>query len=175
MNGVYIRQMPPDALARRVTPFLIRAGLISDNPDPATRRYVEQATVLEQERMKRLDEAPALFDFFFGDLPDYQQKSVDRRLRREGMAVAAFLRDLASALADLPEAAWTDEAIEATARAVGARHGREKGDLTHPVRVAVSGREIGPGLFEILRVLGKERTLRRLAHATDLASSDPLP
>jgi len=55
-------------------------------------------------------------------------------------------------------------------RTVGATHGREKGSVVHPVRVAVTGREIGPGLFESMAVLGRERTLTRLAHAVELAN-----
>jgi glutamyl/glutaminyl-tRNA synthetase len=52
---------------------------------------------------------------------------------------------------------------------VGIQHKREKGNLTHPVRVAVSGREQGPGLFEMIAVLGRERVLKRLAYAGELA------
>lgn len=167
MNGVYIRSLPPDDLLCRVLPFLSRAGLIPADPDETTRAYIRQVLLLEQERLKRLDEAPGLVDFFFGDLPDYQQRSVERWLRREADATGAYLRELQTELAE--QRAWTAEALEATVRGVGARHGRERGDLTHPVRVAVTGREVGPGLFETLAVLGKERVLRRLEKATELA------
>ena len=166
MNGVYIRQMPPDELTRSVLPLLARAGLVPPDPDEATRAYVAKVLLLEQERLKRLEEAPALTAFFFGELPEYETKSVQRRLQREAEAIEPFLRDLGAALADQP--AWIEEAIEVVTRRVGERHGRERGELTHPVRVAVTGREVGPGLFETMAALGKERVLRRLDHAAEL-------
>jgi glutamyl-tRNA synthetase len=171
MNGAYIRALPPDDLAARVLPLLAGAGLVPAAPDQATRTYVGRVLLLEQERLKRLDEAPQLTAFFFGDLPEYDQRAVDRRLRREGEAVARFLRDLRDVLEDIAPAAWEmPEAIETFTREVGASHGRERGDLTHPVRVAVTGREVGPGLFETMAVLGRERVLRRLDHAAGLAA-----
>jgi glutamyl-tRNA synthetase len=169
MNGVYIRQMDPAELAGRVLPFLAADGLVPADPDEATRDYVGRVLLLEQERLKRLDEAPELTAFFFGDLPEYESRSVERRLKREPEAVPPFLEELAAVLADLPDAAWLDEPIETRTRAVGERHGRERGELTHPVRVAVTGREVGPGLFETMAVLGRERVLRRLRHAAGLA------
>ncbi len=168
MNGVYIRQMPPNDLAGRVAPLLAEAGLIPADPDEATRSYVGQVLLLEQERLKRLEEAPALTDFFFVEMPEYAAKSVQKWLQRDAEATRAFLTDLLAAFSD--QDAWTEAALEATTRAVGARHGRERGELTHPVRVAVTGREIGPGLFETLAVLGKERVLRRLRHAVELTT-----
>lgn len=172
MNGVYIRQMPPPELARRVLPFLAQAGHVGPDPDQAARDYVSGVLLLEQERLKRLDEAPALTDFFWGDLPAYQPKSVQKWLQREPEATQDFLRDLHAALAALP--AWVDEAIEAATRAVGERHGRERGELTHPIRVAVTGREVGPGLFETMAVLGKQRVLGRLQHARELAGAEQI-
>ena len=172
MNGVHIRRLSPTELTRHALPFLAKVGLVSAEPDTETRAYLTNVLLLEQERMKRLDEAPALTDFFFADLPDYQQKSVERRLLRDGQATTAFLNDLSAALDASP--AWTAEHLETVARTVGERHGREKGDVTHPIRVAVSGREVGPGLFDMLAVLGRDRVLRRLAHAADLALAHPV-
>ncbi len=172
MNGVHIRNLSPNALTSHALPFLVKVGLVPAEPDVQMREYVQQVLLLEQERMKRLDEAPALTDFFFADLPDYQEKSVERRLLRDGQATAAFLNDLSAALEASP--VWTVEHLEDVTRTVGKRHEREKGDVTHPIRVAVSGREVGPGLFEMLAVLGRDRVLRRLAHAARLALARPV-
>ena len=180
MNGVYIRALSPDDLIARTLPFLQKPwggdaenkiepkpALLSLTPTPDETAYAARVVALEQERMKRLDEAPALSEYFFPALPAYDEKSVAKWLRRPG--AAAYLSDLAAALSNLTD--WTAAAIEAQTRAIGEKHGREKGDLTHPVRVAVSGREVGPGLFEMIEVLGPKRTAARLTHATELANA----
>jgi glutamyl/glutaminyl-tRNA synthetase len=60
----------------------------------------------------------------------------------------------------LPE--WTTEALEQTTRALGEELGVKFGDVVHPTRLAATGRTVGPGLFETLEVLGRERVLKRL-------------
>lgn len=164
MNGVYIRKLSRDELARRAAPFLAKAGLVPAGADEGARAYAAEAVALEQEKLARLDDAPKLLDFFFADLPDYQEKSVARWLTGPAMP---YLSDLKSALAALAD--WSSEPIEAAVRAAGARHGREKGEITHPVRVALTGRESGPSLFETMAVLGKERVIRRVAKALEMA------
>jgi len=93
------------------------------------------------------------------------EKLVAKWLKQPG--AAEYLSDLGAALMDA--AAWDAAAIEAVTREVGAKHGRERGDITHPVRVAVSGREVGPSLFDMMAVLGRERVLTRLGRAVELA------
>jgi glutamyl-tRNA synthetase len=167
MNGVYIRRLSTEELIERALPFLQKAGLVSASPTAEERDYAARVLALEHERLKRLDEAPAVSDFFFPLLPEYQEKSTAKWLRKEPDKTAAYLTDLAAALEPLSD--WTDAALDAATREVGARHGRERGDLTHPVRVALSGREVGPGLFEMMAVLGRERVLARLNKAVEIA------
>ncbi|GAB4470191.1 MAG: glutamate--tRNA ligase [Armatimonadaceae bacterium] len=167
MNGVYIRQLSPDDLVSRAVPFLMEAKLISEQPDAEQRAYIAEVVALEQEKYRRLDEVPEFTAFFFTELPRYNDDSVRKWLQKDGEAMAGFLLALASAL----EAAepWNLETVEGKTREVGASYGLERGKLTHPVRVATSGRETGPGLFELMTVLGRERTVRRLRHAAELA------
>lgn len=154
MNGVYIRNLSKAAFFERARPYL-SAGVDEG--------YAAEAIALEQERVKMLSEVPAVTDFFFAELPDYQEKSVQKWLRGAG----AYLTELESTLGGLSE--WSLTAIEAAVRAVAASHGREKGEATHPVRVALTGREVGPGLFELIAVLGKERLAARFQKAKELA------
>ena len=167
MNGVYIRHLTADDLVSRALPFLQNAKLVPAEPTTEERQYAAAAIALEQERLKRLDETPGATDFFFPDLPPYNAGSVAKWLKKDGAASAAFLEELAAALEG--ETAWNHDSLEIVVRDVGAKHNKAKGELTHPVRVAVTGRETGPGLFETMAVLGKKRTLARLAHAAELA------
>lgn len=154
MNGVYIRSLSPSAFYEKARPYLPE-GLDAD--------YAAAAIALEQERVKELREVPEVTDFFFSELPEYSERSVAKWLKGSG----AYLAELDSAIAALPE--WSVAAIEAAVRSVAASHKREKGEATHPVRVALTGREVGPGLFELMAVLGKERLAVRFKKAKELA------
>jgi glutamyl-tRNA synthetase len=165
MDGVYIRSLSREELARRSLPYLVKSGLVPAEPDAATLRYAGDVIALEQERITKLSEVPEVSAFFFAELPEYEEKGVGKHLKKPG--AAEYLSDVAVAYADLPD--WSVAEIERVTREAGAKHGREKGDITHPVRVAVSGREVGPGLFEMIEVLGRDRSLRRIARAVEIA------
>src|SRR5690606_22287902 len=72
----------------------------------------------------------------------------------------ALLRELSARFAALPE--WTHDHSEAAIRALAEEKESKPAALIHPSRVAVSGRTVGPSLFELLEVLGRERVLRRI-------------
>ncbi|MES2462474.1 MAG: glutamate--tRNA ligase [Armatimonadota bacterium] len=165
LNGMYLRQLTPEALVERALPFLTKAGLLPVQPTAEESAYAASVIVLEQERLKTLDEVPTLTDFFFFPLPEYSEKSVAKWLKKEG--VADYLGDLVTSLDALDD--WNAERIEATTRAAGEKRGREKGELTHPVRVAITGREVGPSLFDAMAAMGRERVLARLNHALEIA------
>jgi glutamyl-tRNA synthetase len=167
MNGVYIRNLSREDFVQRALPFLQNAKLLPDNPNIEEVTYASVALELEQERVKRLDEVSALTDFFFPELPVYSEKSVANWLRKGGATTAAYLSAVASSLSNIDP--WNETVVEQAVRNTGIEFNREKGELTHPVRVAVTGRETGPGLFETIAAMGKKRTLTRLAHAVELA------
>jgi glutamyl-tRNA synthetase len=163
MNGEYIRALSPEQLAQRVLPFLQKAGMVSEQPTESEMRYVRDVMVLEQERMKKLSEAPQLVSFFFGSDVEYDQKAVQKWLAQPG--TSELLERVAEALENLEE--WNTAAIEQAVRSVGEEMGRPGGKVIHPVRSAVTGRTVGPGLFETLEVLGRERCVYRLRRAAE--------
>jgi glutamyl-tRNA synthetase len=165
LNGVYIRQLAPETLVELALPYLTKAGLLPAEPTEAELAYAASVVVLEQERLKLLEEIPSLTDFFFPLLPEYSEKSVGKWLKKDG--VAGYLDDIRTEIETLTD--WNASTIEAATRTVGVKHGREKGELTHPVRVAVTGREVGPSLFDAMAAMGKERVLARLNQAQEIA------
>ncbi len=172
-NGQYLRRLPLPDLTARALPFLQAAGLVGDNPGPELLTYIGAVLALEQERMKTLADAPALADFFL--LPDdayaFDDKAVQKWLAPPGAAERLrAVRDGFAALTD-----WTAEATEEVVRRVIAAFDVKGGDVIHPVRVALSGRTAGPGLFETIAVLGRERVGRRLERAIALAATAPVP
>jgi glutamyl-tRNA synthetase len=159
MNGVYIRQLSLDALVERCLPYLQGAGLLPDVVPEERRAYAGQVLALEQERLKRLAEAPEVTEFFFREEPVYDEKAVAKWLKRP--ETPPVLRAVADALRSV--GVWDTEHVEAAVRGVMERLGVKPAEVVHPVRVAVTGRTVGPGLFETLAVLGRERVLRRLS------------
>jgi glutamyl-tRNA synthetase len=158
MNGVYLRQLPPERLVELARPFLEKAGMGGAAFDE---EYVAKALLLEQERAKTLAELPGLTRFFFEEPGSYDEKGERKWFRREG--AAALLAGLRQALAGL--ATFEPADLEAALRGLGEELGLGAGPVIHTTRLAVTGRTAGPGLFEVLAVLGKERVLKRLERA----------
>ncbi len=167
-NGQYLRQMPLPDLAARTLPFLQSANLVGPAPDGDTLEYLGQVLALEQERMKTLADAPALADFFLlgDDAYEFDPKAVQKWLTHPG--VCDRLRDVRQRLASLDS--FGVESVEGAVRASIEALGVKGGEVIHPLRVAVSGRTVGPGLFETIAVLGQDRALRRLDRALSLAT-----
>ncbi|HKD75514.1 MAG TPA: glutamate--tRNA ligase [Ktedonobacterales bacterium] len=164
MNGVYIRQLPIEDLVERALPYIERPQAEGGLPDtiarPLDRAYLARVLKLDQERMKVLSEAPFLAEFFFGDALDYDAKlligkGLDAAQSRDALQRAYDL------LAGLPD--WEAAAMEQPMRDLATELGLKPGPLFMGVRVAVTGRNATPPLFETLEVLGRERSLARLA------------
>jgi glutamyl-tRNA synthetase len=153
MNGVYIRALKVDDLADRMMPFLEQAGLTAD------RETVGRIVPLVQERMKRLDEAPGVVDFFFAEELSYDPHLlIPKKMDAAGAGVL-----LGQARAVLDEVSpFTHDLLEPALRGLAETLGVKTGQLFTPIRVAVCGRTVAPPLFATLEVLGRERVLERL-------------
>ena len=86
-----------------------------------------------------------------------------------GPAAAERLQALSEAYDALP--AWDAASLEASLKETAAKLGIKTGEMVHPARVAVSGRGIGPGLYEMIEILGKERSLARIAQGIEKAKT----
>jgi glutamyl-tRNA synthetase len=158
LNGHYIRQLPIVELAKRVQPFLERAGIGVAADDP----YLLAILPLIQERLKRLAEAPELVEFFFRARGDY-----DPGLLVPKGLDGAMVRELLAAAAERVRGAepFAHEALEAELRALAAERGVKTGQLFMALRVACTYSTVSPPLFETMAVLGRERVLERIADA----------
>jgi glutamyl-tRNA synthetase len=158
MNGVYLRQMSAEAYVAAARPFV--EGAVGESPDPD---YLSRVVLLEQERARTLAELPELTEFFFRDPENYDEKGERKWFGREG--AAELVAAVRTAVSELPT--FDEPAIEAAIRAVADAAGLKAGPVIHTTRLAVTGRTKGPGLFELLAVLGKDRALGRLTRAED--------
>jgi glutamyl-tRNA synthetase len=166
LNGQHIRRLGIEELTRRVIPFLVDSGLLnSASLDAGTFDRLTRIVGLEQERVRTLAEAPGLLEFFFRDADPgrcVELLATNRFARRHEMAALHGALDAALvALRHLGVGMWSAANIEAALSDVATRLGWPRTDLLMPIRIAVSGREATPPLFDTLACLGHEATLRR--------------
>jgi glutamyl-tRNA synthetase len=173
INGVHLRKLETEDLAKRILPFLDREGLLLGGADGHLANDEEWRTLvaavpLIQERMTVLSEAIGMLGFLYtGDGTDARHKfQVNDDDAAKVLTADAWptLAAAAAALEALPE--WTTTAIdEALRTALIEGLGLKPKNAFTPVRVAVTGRRVSPPLFESIELLGRERALARLRAA----------
>src|SRR5262245_29258455 len=146
LNGVYLRELPPDEYADRLVLYLRE----QDNDWDAA---LVQATVpLVQEKISRLSEYPGFAGFFFHDVePD------------AALLDGEILVEATRVLTETDP--FTAEAIETDLRGLAERLELKPREAFQPIRVAVTGAKVSPGLFESIELLGREQTLERIRNA----------
>jgi glutamyl-tRNA synthetase len=166
-NAQHIARLAPDELSMRLRPWFEAVGLW----DPAfgSDRRAWFFTVLEllRPRARRLGDFVEQGKFFFTDVVQYDPVAVDKHLRAPGME--QHLSAVDEALAGLET--FDPGSLEAALRGVAAARGVPAAALIHAVRVAVTGKAASPGLFEVVALVGRERTRARLGEARRLIAS----
>ena len=152
LNGVYLRALEPREYADRLVLWVGEHGL----DWPAER--VHAAAPLVQEKIARLAEFPAFAGFLFGDVEPDPAELDGRTLD----AAAAALGDVEP---------WSAEAIEARLKELCEELGEKPRTVYAPIRVAVTGSRVSPGLYESLELLGREATLERLRRGVEVAAT----
>lgn len=153
-NGEYLRAMPTDAFLDACEPFL---------PAHYDRTVFRALAPLVQTRVATLAEVAQLVDFVFEE-PVLDEASWNKAMTPEW--ARPVLQESIESYRDAP---WDADSLKAALEAIGARHGVKLGKAQAPVRVAVTGRSVGPPLFESLEQLGRQTTLTRLQAARDHA------
>ncbi len=161
MNGEYIRMMPEAEFRRRFRQALESAAAL---PAEVDETYFNAVAALMHSRTKSFPDIPPAVAFFFRDDFTWDDKVVKKRLHKPG--APALLEAMNQRFAGLPD--FTAAALEKTLHDLAVEKGVEIGEIIHPVRVAVSGLGVGPGLFEMLEVLGRPRVMARITRALQL-------
>ncbi len=159
INGQYIARLSTDELAVQVAPLLREAGLWEPEPTTERRDWLLRVLELLRPRAKRLTDFVEQARPFLVDTVEYEPDAVAKHLDVVG------LHDHMQAVVSVLRAArpFDESHVEAAVRGVASERGIKAGGLIHAIRVAVTGRSTSPGLFEVLALLGRERTLARLA------------
>lgn len=158
INSYYIRALPIAELAQLCGPYL--ESLLAANPQPAG--YVEQVIKLEQERMEKLGDIAQLTEYFFVDTLTYPTESL---VWKKSTAADAthWLTAVQAALDKVDD--WSQTGLEQYLRQWIVDQGASNGDILWPLRVALTSRDKSPNPFEVAAVLGKQRSLSRIAVA----------
>ena len=174
MNGEYIKKIPAAEFRDR----LVRSSASEGSSSGSLGEYA----VSLRSDLRSVSERIAWWDYlaaqiqvrtkfltglgdsircFVSDDFEFDPKAVEKRLKKPG--VKELLLDLVERFSKVED--WTAPALEAVVKELS--QGNGMGPWVHPIRVAVSGRGEGIGLFEMLQLLGKEKTLSRLRHAAE--------
>jgi glutamyl-tRNA synthetase len=164
LNGVYVRDLltrDPGRVVEACLEAMRGAGLVNGPLPPERREYIRQVVEVLGERIKVGQDIVVYGGFFFIDAVTYEADAA-RRYFTDPKA-AEVLGDLSARVAGVP--ALDPAEAERVVRALAAERAVHSREIIHPTRVALTGKTAGPGLFELMGLLGKDRVIRRLDDA----------
>jgi glutamyl-tRNA synthetase len=154
LNAQYIQAMPMERYRELVRPYLEKADIACSDD-----AQLDAVLALEKMKVTRLTEVPDRVSFFFTEDYAYDPAAVEKTLRKPGAL---------DRLAQLSECyrvleSWDAATLEAKLKELAVTQACKPAEFIHPARLAVSGRSVGPSLYHMLEVLGRNRVLARLA------------
>jgi glutamyl-tRNA synthetase len=161
MNGVYLRALPQGDYAERLIAYLHEQGI--EWPE----ERVRAAAPLVQEKIERLGQFPEFAGFLF-EREGTGRRPVPSRIADVAELDPEVLAGAAETLAELEP--FTADAVEGALRALADRLGQKPRQAFQPIRIAVTGSKVSPGLFESIELLGREETLVRIRRANAAAA-----
>jgi glutamyl-tRNA synthetase len=160
LNGQYLNRMSPDELEPLVTERLVLAGLAAARDLTHRPDWYHRLIELLKVRSRTLAELVRLARPFLLDAVDLDPEAVRKHWARKPDEVAGHLARVRELLADADR--WEEAALEESMRALAEELGVGAGKLIHPLRVAVTGTASSPGIFDVLVMVGRERSLARV-------------
>lgn len=165
LNGQYIMRLSPEELADLAVPYLLHERVVIKG-EPIDRAWLSRAVATLQERSRTLIELAQSLRYYFSENIEYDEKARSKFLNQKSLPLLSELRDELVGVAN-----FSATELETAFTKIMERHGVKLGALAQPVRVAVTGGTVSPGIFEVLEVMGREKTLERLDKA--IRSIDP--
>jgi glutamyl-tRNA synthetase len=156
MNAEYIKTSQPNDVANALVPLLEQAGL-KQEVEAVSEEWLAQLVVLVKERAKTLVDMVEWVKPYFGQVAPFEEEAAKKFLTP---AIAPLLQNLVTRFQEFTS--FSKQGWEESFKKLVEEEGIKMGALAQPVRVALTGRTASPGLFEVMEVLGRERTLHRL-------------
>ena len=166
MNGQYLSELPLEKILPEAKAFFIKDGLVTEDWFTNHEEYFAKLVDVVRVRVKTLQEVADASTYFFKDITEYDAKGVAKHFKPESVAIleqciAAIEAD------DVYDLATT----EAAYNKIAADNDLSLGKVIHPTRLALTGRTVSPGMFDVMVLLGKEKTLDRLHKAVEYIKS----
>jgi len=152
LNGQYVAQMSLDRFIELARPFLERAKI-----DISNDKYLREVLAIVKEKIKLFKDVPEWTSYFFNENYEFDSEAVQKVFDKS--EAVSRLKALHEEFAKVDK--WDFQTLESALKSLAQKLGCKTGDLVHPARVAVSGRSVGPSLYHMLEVMGKERVLKR--------------
>jgi glutamyl-tRNA synthetase len=159
LNSQYIMKTAPEELADLVMPFLLKENIVEEGRSP-DKEWLAKAIITLQERSKTLIELAESLRYYISEDIEYHEKAKAKFLTEKSLP---YLTELKESLKALDIFAISE--IEKVFHSIAEKHGIKLGNIAQPVRVAMTGKTESPGIFEVLEIAGKEKTLKRLDKA----------
>lgn len=166
MNGVYIRELSLEEFYDRALPFLQEAGFLPAEPSAAERDYVLRILKELQSRVKLVSDVVEMAEYFFIDDYEYNEKAVRKVLSKP--QAADILRFALDAISSAPD--FSEENLKPLFVQGQEKFGVKMGEIIQPIRVAVTGTNVSPGIYEVLELLGQERSRERIQRTLEMLS-----
>ncbi len=164
MNGVYIRELDLDEFYQRAVAYLQKAGLVPEELNSDVEEKVRKVLKELQSRVKLVSEVVEMSRYFFSDEFTYDEKAVTKFLLK-GQA-ADILQFLRNQFADVEN--FSEEFLAPVFKEAMAKFDLKLGKIIPPLRVALTGTNVSPGIYEVLEILGKDTVLTRIDRALAL-------
>ena len=158
VSNEHIKQKDNDEIFDVIIPILVNHGLVNAEPDDAARQYTLKFIDLMKTRFRTYQQFGELGSYFFKDPEIYDAKAVRKRWKNQDVNTRMEL--LLAKLKTLED--YSGTTIEGVMRELAEELEISAGKLIHPTRLAVSGFSVGPGIFELLELMGKETVIRRI-------------
>jgi len=162
MNGQHLSMIPLEELEPRVTPAIITARLATEEELVERRQWYLRLLDLLRVRSRTIDDIVRQAGPYFLEDIEYDPEAVAKNWKDPAEA-AGLLRATRDALAKSSE--WTSEALETGLRELAASRGIAAGKVFQPLRVALTGLTVSPGIFEMLLQMGRDLSLKRIEKA----------
>ena len=160
MNGQYLSELPLEKILPEVKPFFVKDGLVDEAWFANNEEYFAKLVDCVRVRVKTLQEVADASTYFFKDVTEYDEKGVAKHFKPENIAIME--QCIAAIEAD---EVYDLASTEAAYNKIAAESGLALGKVIHPTRLALTGRTVSPGMFDVMVLLGKEKTLERMHKA----------
>lgn len=166
MNGEYIKSARAEDLIGKVLPFLVSGGVVSaDYLDSVDSVWLSRAIATLQERSRTLVELAGSLRYYIADEVETDPKAGKKFINPSTLEYLVAVRDGLSALE-----VFAASGVEALFMSLLEKFGVQLGKVAQPVRVALTGNTVSPGIFEVIELIGRDKCLNRLGKAIERAS-----